>query len=200
MTETNQDRVNQPAAYDDLSPEIQAALDAWITERFEPASRKWLRRSSYGLKHDFKRDTGIYIYNGAFKGAMLKAGYAVVDPEELNWFFKIRERIPDGFYSWCLKRYRYQQTPAGDFTREMRGDYRFPRKSTEKAELESYLYSRHACPEAMAAFQKVWRSYAKAHGLPFEKVRRAGRKDEGWLHFHDYCCQSQASRPWLKNE
>lgn len=43
-----------------------------------------LKYDSYKLKHFYSS----YIENGQFKGAMLAAGYSVVEPSRINWKFK----------------------------------------------------------------------------------------------------------------
>jgi hypothetical protein len=43
------------------------------------------------MKHDFAREPdGFYAKNGAFKGAMLAAGFLPVDEGELNWRFRVK--------------------------------------------------------------------------------------------------------------
>jgi hypothetical protein len=79
---------DRPEAYERLAPVEQAALIEWITLAIKPA-KTIAPNTSYGIKHDFE-SVGFYITNGQFKGAMLTAGYVPVDPEELNWEFKIR--------------------------------------------------------------------------------------------------------------
>jgi hypothetical protein len=79
---------DRPEAYEKLSPAEQAALLEWIRLAIKPA--KTVAPSiSYGIKHDFER-AGFYVTNGQFKGAMLATGYALVNPDELNWEFRIR--------------------------------------------------------------------------------------------------------------
>nr|DAN89080.1 MAG TPA: hypothetical protein [Caudoviricetes sp.] len=53
------------------------------------------KHTSYGLKHIFeKSQSGFYITNGMFKGAMLKLGYKYKQchPSSPNWFFNISEK------------------------------------------------------------------------------------------------------------
>jgi len=79
---------NRLEAYDNLCPVEQAALLEWIRLATKPA-KTVAPSTSYGIKHDFE-DAGFYITNGQFKGAMRASGHAPVDPEELNWEFRIR--------------------------------------------------------------------------------------------------------------
>jgi|GEM_PF-877843 len=87
-------QANDPAAFQRLTPEEQSALVDWIRAVLAPAKTVF-RRNSYGMKHDFAREPdGFYIYNGAFKGAMLAAGFRPVDREEVNWRFRVKPSHP----------------------------------------------------------------------------------------------------------
>ena len=83
--------VNEPECYIDLNDKYKKALSDWIDERFEKAMIAY-RSSTYGLKHDFERETGIFVTNGEFKGAMLEAGFVAVNKDEINWHFKIKDK------------------------------------------------------------------------------------------------------------
>ena len=73
---------NDPGGFQKLEPEQQSALVDWIRAVLVPANTVF-RRNSYGMKHDFDREPdGFYVYNGAFKGAMLAAGFLPVDEGE----------------------------------------------------------------------------------------------------------------------
>ena len=81
---------NDPGGFQKLEPEQQSALVDWIRAVLVPANTVF-RRNSYGMKHDFDREPdGFYVYNGAFKGAMLAAGFRPVDEGELNWRFRVK--------------------------------------------------------------------------------------------------------------
>ncbi len=81
--------LDPPAEYAKLSRVEQAALLSWIAEHISPRKTP-NKRTSYGIKHAFEASVGgFYISNGAFKGAMLAAGYEPVYPEERNWRFRI---------------------------------------------------------------------------------------------------------------
>lgn len=77
-------------------------LPLWIAAYMKPAKTVEPRHSSYGLKHAFESTLrevcgskyNFYLHNGAFKGAMLHAGYRPHDPSELNWHFRCRLRKP----------------------------------------------------------------------------------------------------------
>lgn len=92
--------VNSPAEYEKLTHETQVALDNWIEQTYKFAKTVWRGHTSYGEKHQFEHDTGIYICNGAFKGGMKKAGFLAKDEQELNWEYYVR-----------LKRERDYQRP-----------------------------------------------------------------------------------------
>lgn len=153
---------NRPESFKDLDDTKKEMLIKWIKEKFEPSKRTYTKRTSYGLKHDFQRDTHIYVFNGQFKGAMLEAGFKAADESKLNWHFKIKVRIPDSFYGFCIKRYKYNNSSLGDFVRDMEKDPAFPIKSIDKAEIFEHLYKKHACKEAMKSFEKAWSYYEKS--------------------------------------
>src|SRR5215207_1419549 len=79
---------DRPEAYEKLAPAEQAALLEWTRLAIKPA-KTIAPNTSYGIKHDFE-SVGFYISNGQLKGAMLTAGFAPDDSDELNWEFKIR--------------------------------------------------------------------------------------------------------------
>jgi uncharacterized protein YozE (UPF0346 family) len=153
---------DSPECYKDLKENEKEALEKWIKVKFEEGIRTYKKRSSYGLKHDFQSETGIYVYNGAFKGAMIKSGFKAVDDTELNWYFKIKERITDSFWDFCIKRYKYNDSILGDFTRDMDKAPEFPKESQVKEDIKDYLYRRNACKEVMKAFEKAWKYYDTA--------------------------------------
>ncbi len=86
--ESRREICEDPQIYDELPQEVKEMLDGWISTYIVPSKRGYWKRSSYGLKADFQRDTGIYIYSGAFNGAVLKAGHQPVNPKDTNWYFK----------------------------------------------------------------------------------------------------------------
>lgn len=83
---------DSPLAFLDLEEHKQLALYEWCNS-IEKVQNFNKHHTSYGLKHIFAR-TGkdFYVYNGAFKGAMLLAGFKVADETELNWHFNISEK------------------------------------------------------------------------------------------------------------
>ena len=87
--------VNQPSSYERLTDEQKQIVQTWIKRELVPASREG-DFSSYNLKHIFECLQGSrFVNNGAFKGAMLVAGYRPVEPTELNWRFHYKTATPD---------------------------------------------------------------------------------------------------------
>lgn len=76
----------------DRSKEDQKKVFDWIKNYISPRSSVDNRHTSYGLKHIQQHVTGLYLYNNEFKDAMMLSGYMPVDPDELNWRFKIYVR------------------------------------------------------------------------------------------------------------
>ncbi|MDR3544110.1 MAG: hypothetical protein P4L69_24635 [Desulfosporosinus sp.] len=84
--ESRQNMCDNPRIYDELPQEVKVTLDRWIAVSIVPSKKE---RSSYGIKTDFHRETGIYVYAGVINGALLKAGYQPVNPKDTNWNFKV---------------------------------------------------------------------------------------------------------------
>ncbi len=81
---------DHPYEYDTLSEEEKEALQYWIEHAIQPAQKADERHSSYGLKHDYERETKLYVSHAQFKGAMLVAGYQPTEKGEQSWHFKIQ--------------------------------------------------------------------------------------------------------------
>ena len=88
--EVRRDRCYEPELYDELPVEIRSALDEWIQVNIRPDYTESFQRSSYGLKADFFRDTGIYVYSGVMDGGLAKAGYKVVNTDDKNRLYSIK--------------------------------------------------------------------------------------------------------------
>jgi hypothetical protein len=86
--------INSPERFQEMPQEDQETLLRWIRGNVEPA-RHVGRGTSYGWKHILQHDTGLYVANGQFKGAMIEAGFEPVDRRELNWRFKAKVRDYD---------------------------------------------------------------------------------------------------------
>ncbi len=112
---------DHPHAYDTLSQEEREALQYWIERAIQPALKADERHSSYGLKHEYERETTLYVSHAQFKGAMLVAGYLPTEHGEQNWHFKIKPTYAEKSASHDVasqnKRLRipaYRSTPQGE--------------------------------------------------------------------------------------
>lgn len=85
--------VNDPRGFESLTEAEQEQLLAWINKNFIYTNTFNTKRSSYYIKHLFEKEN-FYVTNGQFKGAMLKAGFKVKNPDSDNWYFNISMRSP----------------------------------------------------------------------------------------------------------
>lgn len=141
------------------------AVKQWIADNIMASNEILHGRTSYGLKHLLNHDTGIYLTNNEFKDAMLMAGYQPVDPNELNWEYCIvlKRDIndnPSAFFKWA-KQYEKEDSPIGDFVRDMIYDSDFPVQADYDVIL-NYLERVRACDGAKEAFEKLWKRYKKS--------------------------------------
>ena len=85
------DNVNYELNILDVPKPEQDLLIDWCKALYQDRQIKTINRTtnSYGLKHLFEKETGIYVNNGAFKGAMFLAGFDVGDLFATNWHFNI---------------------------------------------------------------------------------------------------------------
>ena len=70
--------INDSKQFFSLEPSEREYLLNWITLNLQQIKSENRRHTSYGLKHlfeDDKEQDGFYVNNGAFKGAMLEAGF-----------------------------------------------------------------------------------------------------------------------------
>ena len=76
----------------DALPERQQQVAKWIDEYISPAKKKNPYHTSYTLKHRFARWLGANekMSNNQFKDAMMDKGYMPVNPNERDWFYKIK--------------------------------------------------------------------------------------------------------------
>lgn len=81
---------NDPNEFLKLSPEDQERLLNWISLNTTRRNQYNYAFNSYSLKHLLPNN--LYVNNGAFKGAMLVAGYRVLDKDKLNWIFNVYVR------------------------------------------------------------------------------------------------------------
>ena len=109
---------DHPHAYDALSQEEREALQYWIAHAIQPALKADERHSSYGLKHEYERETKLSISHAQFKGAMLIAGYLPTEKGEQHWHFKIKPVY--GFSRGTVSQNKrlpfsaYRSTPQGE--------------------------------------------------------------------------------------
>lgn len=81
---------NHPECFFSLSIDKKIILLQWINEKITPQKTINKNMSSYDIKHQFSHDTGLYITNGQFKGAMLTCGYLPDNAHDVNWCFRIK--------------------------------------------------------------------------------------------------------------
>ena len=63
------------------------------------------------------------------------------------------------FSDWLTK-YIKADTIMGDFARDVSRDRGFPAEQTYRS-IRWHLVSRHACKEALSAFDRAWRAYKR---------------------------------------
>lgn len=85
------DNPDDPNLFEELTDNEKSELLNWISDNFSPIKSFNPRCTSYGLKQKFSR-TNFYIYNGVFKGAMIKAGYKAQNYDNKNWIFNISKK------------------------------------------------------------------------------------------------------------
>ncbi len=85
-----EDDCNDPARVNGLSEHDREVLLRWIEKTMIPRKTTNQRYSSYGLKHIYQDDTGEYVNNGEFKGAMILAGFLPHDATALNPHYSIK--------------------------------------------------------------------------------------------------------------
>ena len=107
---------DHPRAYDELSVEEKDALQYWIEHAIQTATKVDDNYSSYGLKHEYERETNLYVSNAQFKGAMLVAGYQPVKASEQSWHFTIQPAYEEHRTSRQNQKIHkpiYRSTPQG---------------------------------------------------------------------------------------
>ncbi len=143
--------------------EIQV-VKQWIADNIKVDKEILQNKTSYGLKHLLQHDTGIYLTNNEFKDAMMIAGYHPINPNNLNWEYRIAlirniNNNQSPFFEWA-KQYKKENSPIGDFVNDMIHDFNFPVQAEHDA-IESYLNRIRACDSAKEAFEKLWKMYIK---------------------------------------
>lgn len=86
--------VDKLDSFQELTLIEQEQLISWCNSSFKKIQRINRGHTSYGLKHKFEHSKdGFYITNGAFKKAMLEAGfdYKPSHSVDKNWCFNVSE-------------------------------------------------------------------------------------------------------------
>jgi len=90
-----------PEKYEDLDDETKTKIQEWINMWLEPSDRLYTdyrcsvmstavrHVTSYGMKHDLQRMTGIYVYESVFREAMLVAGHRAKNTHGNWWCFYV---------------------------------------------------------------------------------------------------------------
>jgi len=88
--ESRSNRCYELELYNELPEEIKIVLDEWVRTSIVPDDTGKSQRSSYGLKADFFRDTGIYIFTGPMDASLQKAGYKPMNSDEKDFWYNVR--------------------------------------------------------------------------------------------------------------
>ena len=91
---TNENGFVDEALITEHSDEEIAAVDEWIRKNVRTSKKILHGHTSYGMKHMLEHDTGIYLTNNEFKDAMMMCGFEPVDPNMLNWTYRISAKSP----------------------------------------------------------------------------------------------------------
>ncbi len=105
---------DHPRVYDTLSQEEREVLQYWIEHTIQPALKADEHYSSYGLKHEYERETKLYVSHAQFKGAMLIAGYLPTEKGEQNWHFKIKPTYEVSSQNKRTRLPTYRSAPQGE--------------------------------------------------------------------------------------
>ena len=105
---------DHPCVYDTLSQEESEVLQYWIEHAIQPALKADAHYSSYGLKHEYERETKLYVSHAQFKGAMLVAGYLPTEKGEQNWHFKIKPTYDVSSQNKRTRLPAYRSAPQGE--------------------------------------------------------------------------------------
>ena len=159
---TNENGFIDGALITDREDDVITAVDGWIRKNIRTGKKILQGHTSYGMKHLLERDTGVYLTNNEFKDAMLLAGYRPVNPNDLNWKYRIEltreiNDNPSPFFRWA-RNFEADATPCGDFVRDMLHDFEFP-VLAEHDVIARYLGRIGACSGAVEAFEMLWREY-----------------------------------------
>lgn len=193
---TNENGWEDKRLITDALPERQEQVARWIDEYISPAKKKNPNHTSYTLKHRFARWLGANekMSNNQFKDAMMIKGYMPVDPNELNWFYKIkvakdsddidklqRKLLPD--QNEVLKNFILRNFPDVEIAPKSKAtnSYRYFWISVKwhlSRTLGRYtieLWEYRACPEEYWPEDKMGYKYRKVLLLPY--IEGGGKKE-----------------------
>ena len=127
---TNENGFTDGALITGREDAVVTAVDGWIRKNIRTGKKILQGHTSYGMKHLLEHDTGVYLTNNEFKDAMLLAGYRPVNPDSLNWKYRIEltreiNDNPSPFFRWAGK-FEADATPCGDFVRDYAPRLRVP--------------------------------------------------------------------------
>jgi hypothetical protein len=108
---------DHPRAYDTLSLAEKKALQYWIEHAIQTSTKADDEYSSYGLKHEYERETKLYVSHAQFKGAMLVAGYLPIKKGEQSWHFMIQPAHGErntSHHNQKLREPIYRSVPQGE--------------------------------------------------------------------------------------
>lgn len=91
---TNENGWEDAGLITDHPEEEQKIVLDWIRRNILPRKTVLHERTSYGLKHLLEHDVKIYLTNNEFKDAMMMCGFEPVDPNMLNWIYRISAKSP----------------------------------------------------------------------------------------------------------
>lgn len=90
---------DDPKEFLKLEPEQQTELVAWILNTLARGKSINYMDDSYSLKHLFYNSpSGMYVNNGAFKGAMIICKFDIADKRLRNWNFNIKRSSINNAY------------------------------------------------------------------------------------------------------
>lgn len=83
--------LDSPLRFYELEEHARSLLLDWIHNHLMHSSPDDPAMDSYTLKHIFENHyhQSVYVCNGAFKGAMVHAGYLPITEDKQNWQFRV---------------------------------------------------------------------------------------------------------------
>jgi hypothetical protein len=91
--DSDNESANNPNEFEKLTPRDRNMIVDWIVHHLNQIQSFNPRHISCEMKQLFEgSETGFYISNGTFKGAMADCGFKVKDKTELNWVFNVSEK------------------------------------------------------------------------------------------------------------